>query len=245
MTWTERLREERSSSQREPTAAWTEAASCGRERRTSWEQAIEEEEEGVEEEEGEEEERVAPRAAALSSSPGSTTFSSVSSAPSTFSPTPPPGNPAASAASATAASASRGQGRNQSMVHLEKIAGNCPTRAANFAPTGDKQSRTWSLSLTLEERKASKESGVSGWRWRGTEEELVEGAAAAEELELEADLAAESRCASRNCGLTSEASASSSSRENMPATPPVPRNWLMYSRKASSRTSPSLQRVRE
>ena len=146
-----------------------------------------------------------------------------------------------SVASATVASASAGHGRNQSIAHFEKIAGNCPTRAANRAPTGERHSSTWSLSRTRAERKARRESGVSGCRWRGVEEEGKVVVAEEEELAAAAAAMAEARCASRNCGRTSEASASSSSRENIPATSPVPRNWLMYSRKASSRTSPSLR----
>ena len=107
---------------------------------------------------------------------------------------------------------------------MEKIAGNCPTRAAKRGPTGERQSRTWSLSRTLEEKKARRESGVSGWRWRGTttadaeaEEEAEEEEETEEEKEEEeavfepaaaaaaAEAArAEARCASRNCGRTSE-----------------------------------------
>ena len=222
VTWTERFREERSSSQREPTAAWTDAVSCGRARRTWREQAMRRGEE--ETAEGEEKgasaspsaslfPRVAPAAAAAAAAPSS----------SCSTPLAPPGNAAVSAASATAASASAGHGRNQSIAHFEKIAGNCDTRAAKRAPTGDRHSRTWSLPRTREVRKARRESGESGWRWRGTAAEAeAEGAGA--EVEGPAAARAEASCASRNCGRTSEASASSSSLENIPETSPVPRN---------------------
>lgn len=51
--------------------------------------------------------------------------------------------------SATEIRASSGHGRNQSILHSLKIAGNFLALSLNFCPTGEKQSTIWRLSLTL------------------------------------------------------------------------------------------------
>mmetsp|Transcript_13360 Transcript_13360/g.32664 ORF Transcript_13360/g.32664 Transcript_13360/m.32664 type:complete len:278 (-) Transcript_13360:588-1421(-) len=113
----------------------------------------------------------------------------------------------------TAVSASSGHGRNQSMVQPLMRPGNCCARRLNLLPTGEKHSTMCRLSRTRLRKKPYRFSHVSG----------TPGAC------------------DFMMGRMSFTIMSSSSLGSRPATSPVMRIWLMYSRKPSSLTSASVK----
>mmetsp|Transcript_5849 Transcript_5849/g.17924 ORF Transcript_5849/g.17924 Transcript_5849/m.17924 type:complete len:207 (+) Transcript_5849:4549-5169(+) len=113
----------------------------------------------------------------------------------------------------TDVSASSGHGRNQSIVQPLIRPGNCCARRLNLSPTGEKQSTMCRLLRTRCRKKPYRFSHVSG----------VPGS-----------------CCFM-IGRMSLTIMSSSSLGSRPATSPVMRIWLMYSRKPSSLTSASVK----
>ena len=113
----------------------------------------------------------------------------------------------------TATSASCGQGRNQSIVQPLMRPGKFLARVENLSPTGEKHRHKCRLSRTRPMKKFHKLSCVSS----------------------------SSGAAFFITGLKSFTSASTSSFGNKPATSPVIRSWLMYSKNDSSFTSASVK----